>query len=158
MGLADERHQVVLADACHGDVADHDHLVVAFLEHRPQDLGRVLAEAGGDLGVHAGDPGRGVAEAVAVEVLADPFKDQADTFLDPLLVEAVQSDGEPSWARAMPASSRERPPLERTWPGGGAMMPRAGRLTTGARIWASSSLPMVSFSISASTMASATSR
>ena len=39
-----------------------------------------------------------------------------------------------------------------------AMMPRAGRLTTGARISASSCLPMVSFSISASTMASATSR
>ena len=52
----------------------------------------------------------GLAEAVAVQVLADALEDQADAALDLVMVKAAaregaQSDGEPSCARAMPASS-----------------------------------------------------
>src|SRR5215213_2856333 len=78
----------MLTQAVHRDVADHDHLVVTLLEHRLQGPGRVLVEARGDLLIHAGDPAGGVAEAVAVQVLADPLQNQADAALNLVEIEA----------------------------------------------------------------------
>ena len=54
-------HQVVLAHAVDGDVADHDHLVVAGLEGDAQVVAGILVQPREDLGVHVGDPERRVA-------------------------------------------------------------------------------------------------
>src|SRR6266508_2169201 len=230
--VSHEGGHVVFTVAVQRDVADHHHLVVALLEHHLEGVRRAGAQADGHLLPHTGDPRRGLAQAVARQVLADPFEDHADSPLDlveveggsalpqalrllrqdadlghrPLavlahpqpfvhcairaypptsvaagvrlppravlgtghtragqgdslarLVVRCQSAAELSWAALMPASSRARAPFP-AGAAGPAMMPRAGRFTTGARTAASSSLPMVSFSISAATMASATSR
>ena len=53
-----ERQQVVLADRHDLDVADEHQLLVVRLEGRGEHLGRVDPQAGEELGVGAGDPGR----------------------------------------------------------------------------------------------------
>lgn len=59
------------------------------LEGRRQDLGRVDAQAGEELGVGAGDPGGRLAQPVAVGVLADGDEDLADGRLDALQVDVA---------------------------------------------------------------------
>ena len=87
MRQAVERHEVVLAGGVNLDVLDQDHLVVAELERRRQDVGRVLTQAAEHLRVGAGEPRRGVAQAFAVGVLADGDEQLADGGLDPRMVE-----------------------------------------------------------------------
>ncbi len=59
------------------------------LEGRGQDLRRVDAEAGEELGIGAGDPGGRLAQPVAVGVLADGEEDLADRGLDALQVDVA---------------------------------------------------------------------
>jgi hypothetical protein len=80
---------VVLAHGHDLDVADEDELLVVRLEGRGQHLGRVDAQAGEQLGVGAGDPGRCLAQPVAVRVLADGEQDLADRDLDALQVDVA---------------------------------------------------------------------
>ncbi len=58
------------------------------LEGGGEDLGRIDAQAGEQLGVRPGDPGRGALQTVAVRVLTDGDEDLPDRFLD-----AGQVDG-----------------------------------------------------------------
>jgi hypothetical protein len=80
---------VVFAHAHDFDVPDQDELFVVRLERRGKHLGRVDPQAGEQLGVRAGDPGRGALETVAVRVLADRDEDLADRFLDPRQVDGL---------------------------------------------------------------------
>jgi hypothetical protein len=80
---------VVLAHRHDLDVADEDELLVVRLEGRGQDLGRVDAQAGEELGVGAGDPGGCLAQPVAVGILADGDEDLADRGLDALQVDVA---------------------------------------------------------------------
>jgi hypothetical protein len=82
-----ERHEVVLAHGVQRDVADHDHLVVVGLEGHPEVAARVLVEAGGDLGPHAGDAVGRVVQALAGDVLADRRQQLAHGGGDPGLVD-----------------------------------------------------------------------
>ena len=67
----------------------HEHkLFVVGLERRGEHLGRIDPQAGEELRVRAGDPGRGAHQTVAVRVLADGDEDLPDRFLD-----AGQVDG-----------------------------------------------------------------
>src|SRR6478609_6827393 len=66
-----ERHEVVLAHRPELDVADQHHLVVAEVEGRGQHVRGGLAQAGGQLLVGAGHPGRGVPEPLTVGVLPE---------------------------------------------------------------------------------------
>ena len=84
-----ERQQVVLAHAHHLDVADEHQLFVVGLEGGGEHLGRVDPQAGEELGVRAGDPGRGALQAVAVRVLADRDQDLPDRLLDPAEVDGL---------------------------------------------------------------------
>ena len=59
------------------------------LERRGQHLGRVDPQAGEELRVGPGHPGRGALQAVAVGVLADRDQDLADGALDPGEVDGV---------------------------------------------------------------------
>jgi hypothetical protein len=56
---------------------------VARLERRVQHLGRVDPQAGEQLGVRPGDPGRRLDQSVPVGILADRDQDLADGLLDP---------------------------------------------------------------------------
>jgi len=56
---------------------------VVRLERGGQHLGGIDPEAGEELGVRAGDPGRGALETVAVRVLTDGDEDLPDRLLDP---------------------------------------------------------------------------
>ena len=82
-----ERHQVVLAHRPHLDVLDQDHLVVAEVEGRRQDVLGLLAQAGEYLGVGTRHPRRRLPQALAVRVLADRDQELADGRLGALLVE-----------------------------------------------------------------------
>lgn len=73
-----EREQVVFAGAPDLDVAHQHHLVVAEVEGGRQDLGGVGLQPVEDLRVRAGDPHRGVAQALAVGVLSDADQDLPD--------------------------------------------------------------------------------
>ena len=75
---ADEGHEVVLAERGEGNVAHHDHLVVADLEGDAQVLARVGLDALEQLDVHVGDPPRRLEESLAVGVLADGFEQLAN--------------------------------------------------------------------------------
>jgi hypothetical protein len=61
---------------------------VVRLERRGEHLRRVDPQAGEELGVGAGDTGRGALQTVAVRVLTDGDEDLPDRFLD-----AGQVDG-----------------------------------------------------------------
>jgi hypothetical protein len=69
---------------------------VVRLERGGEHLGRVDSQAGEELGVRAGDPGRGALQTVAVRVLADRDEDLPDRFLDPREVDGLldRSTGE----------------------------------------------------------------
>src|SRR5690606_30444622 len=81
-----ERHQVVLARRVHLDVLDEHHLLVPEVERRREDVGRLLAQAREDLAVGARHAGRGVAQALAVRVLADGDEQLAHGGLGAVLV------------------------------------------------------------------------
>jgi hypothetical protein len=66
---------------------------VVGLEHGGEHLGGVDPQAGEQLGVRAGDPGRGAAQAVAVGVFADGDQDLPDGRLDPLQVDGLVDPG-----------------------------------------------------------------
>jgi hypothetical protein len=89
MGHTMKRQQVVLAHGHDLDVPHEDELLVVGLERREQHLGRVDPQAGEQLRVGAGDPGRGLAQAVAVGVFADGDQDLADGGLDALEVDVA---------------------------------------------------------------------
>src|SRR5690606_39232171 len=83
MGLALERHQVVLAHAVEADVAQHDHFVVVFIEADLQVALGVVVQAAEQLGVHAGHAVGRALQAFAFGVLADRQQDLAHRPLDP---------------------------------------------------------------------------
>jgi hypothetical protein len=80
---------VVLAHAHQLDVADEHEFLVVRLERRGENGGRLDAQAGEQLGVRAGDPGRGALETVAVRVLTDRDEDLPDRFLDTAQVDGL---------------------------------------------------------------------
>src|SRR5659263_492449 len=77
-----ERHEVVLARRVQLDALDEDHLVVAEVERRGQDVLGPLTQTCEGLGEGARDPCRGVPQALAVRVLADADEQLADGRLD----------------------------------------------------------------------------
>ena len=81
-----ERHEVVLARGVHLDVLDQDHLLVAEVEGRGQDVLGDIRRAREDLAVRARDPSGGVAQALTVRVLADGEQELADRRLGTWLV------------------------------------------------------------------------
>ena len=76
------------------------HLVVAEVEGRREHVLRLLPQAGEDLRVRPGDPGRGVPQAVAVRVLADRDEQLADGPAHALGV--VRARRRPRWAVRQP--------------------------------------------------------
>ena len=82
-----ERDEVVLAHRVELDVAHHHHLVVAEVEGRGQDVLGRHAQPDGELGVRPRHPGRGLAQALALGVLADGREQLADGRLGAGLVE-----------------------------------------------------------------------
>ena len=84
VGLADERHQVVLAERVERDVPHHDHLVVAGLEGDVEDARRGRSCSPPKISAYMrGHPCGRALQAVAVGVLADRLEDLADRLLDP---------------------------------------------------------------------------
>ena len=77
---------MVLAEGGEADVLDEDHFVVLLGEGLAQDFAGVAAEAGREVGVHAGDAGRRLLQALAVGVFADGQEDLADGRLDALVI------------------------------------------------------------------------
>src|SRR6202040_3817254 len=69
------------------DVADDDHLVVVRVEDGGEHVLRALPQPGELFGVGPRDPGRGVAQAVALRVLTDGEQDLPDRALDARQVE-----------------------------------------------------------------------
>ena len=89
VGLAVERHEVVLADAVEGDVAQDHHLLVADVElHLEQALG-IDAESLEEFAVHAGDARRRLGEALAVGVFADGEDHLAEGALDARFIDGL---------------------------------------------------------------------
>jgi hypothetical protein len=88
-----ERQQMVFAEAHHLDVADQHQLLVAGLERGGQHLRRVDPQAGEQLSVRPGDPGRGLAQPVAVGVLADRDQDLPHRLLDAHEVDGLLDRG-----------------------------------------------------------------
>ncbi len=80
---SDHRRHVVLAVRLEGDVAQHDHLVVAadFLEGAPEVRGRIDLVSGKPVAVGVDDPVRGIAQAFAVGILARPAQERAHRLL-----------------------------------------------------------------------------
>jgi hypothetical protein len=66
---------------------------VVGLEHSGEYLGRVDAQTGEQLGVRAGDPGRGATQAFAIRILADSDQDLPDGRLDPGQVDGFVDPG-----------------------------------------------------------------
>src|ERR1700730_1762561 len=96
----DEREQVMFARPVHLDVADDDHLVMVRVEHGAEHVLRALPQPGELLRVGPRDPGRGVAQAVALRVLADGEEDLPDRALDARQVElAAAAFGGPGTRR-----------------------------------------------------------
>src|SRR5690348_5112503 len=83
----------MLARPVHLDVADDDHLVVVRVEDGGEHVLRVLPQPGELLGVGPGHPGGGVAQAVALRVLADREQDLPDRALDARRVELAAGLG-----------------------------------------------------------------
>src|SRR5262245_30922499 len=81
---------MMFAQARHGDVAHHHHLVVIGLERDGEVLGRIGAQPGKDLVVHLGDAQRRALQTVAIGILTDRLEDLAYGLLDPALVDAHQ--------------------------------------------------------------------
>jgi hypothetical protein len=69
---------------------------VVRLERGGQHLGRIDPQTGEQLGVRAGDPGRGALQTVTVRVLTDRDEDLPDRLLDPRQVDGLldRSTGE----------------------------------------------------------------
>ena len=82
-----EGDQVVLAEADEPDVAHQHHLVVALIEDRREDFGRVLVQPGERLLVAARHPPRGVTQALAVGVLPDRDQQLTDGRFSASLIE-----------------------------------------------------------------------
>jgi hypothetical protein len=66
---------------------------VVGLERGGEHLRRVDAQAGEELGVRAGDPGRGALQTLAVRVLADRDEDLPDRLLDAREVDGLFDRG-----------------------------------------------------------------
>ena len=100
-----EGQHVVLAEGIEVDVLLHDHVVVVHVEALFQVLGRVVGIAPGQLLIHPGDAVRGLQQALAIDVLADPAEDQANALFDLLRIHDV---------RLLFNSKRQRPRPGRT--------------------------------------------
>src|SRR5690348_9546405 len=135
VGDADERDQVMFARPVQLDVADDDHLVVVRVEDGGEHVLRALPQPGELLGVGPRDPRRGVAQAVALRVLADREQDLPDRALDARQVEVAADPipgtggigvlrhpsplGTSSWGSAEPAGLKPK-----DWPlAGSAALP-----------------------------------
>ena len=135
MGDADERDQVMFARPVQLDVADDDHLVVVRVEDGGEHVLRALPQPGELLGVGPRDPRRGVAQAVALRILADREQDLPDRALDARQIEVAAdpvrgtgglrfrrqwvSRGTSSWGSSGPAGLKPN-----DWPlAGSAMLP-----------------------------------
>jgi hypothetical protein len=86
VGPADEGDQVVLAERREGDVSHHHHLVVIGCEGDGQMAPRVVRQAGKELLVHGGHPGRGIDQAVTGRIFAYGVEDLGHRPLDALEV------------------------------------------------------------------------
>src|SRR5262245_28435944 len=84
--LAHERQEMVFAHAGKFDVLDDHDLIVLLREALAEEFARVGVQPTEQLGVHAGDASRSIAQALAVGVLADRDKDLTDGRLDARLV------------------------------------------------------------------------
>jgi hypothetical protein len=93
VGDALERQEVVLAEAHQLDVPDEHEFLVVRLERCGEHLRRVDPQAGEELGVGAGDAGRGALQTVAVRVLTDGDEDLPDRFLDAGQVDGLLNRG-----------------------------------------------------------------
>src|ERR671910_120702 len=96
----DEGDEMMFTDARGRDVADHDHLVVAGLEGGGQVRVGLFVQARADLGVHAGDPLRGVAQSLTVGLLAHRLQDLAHRLGDAVEVHR-RGDGRELTARPL---------------------------------------------------------
>ena len=101
---ADEREQVMFARPVHLDVANEDHLVMVRVENGGEHVPRGLPKPGELLRVSSRDPGRGVAQAIALRVLADRDQDLPDRALDARQVElaGLAAGRAPDGRRARP--------------------------------------------------------
>jgi hypothetical protein len=96
---APERHQMVFAGREHLDVLHQDHLVVAEIERRRQDVLGRLPQPREDLLVRPGHPPRRLPQPLTVRVLTDRDQQLSYGVLGALLVEladralAVQRHG-----------------------------------------------------------------
>ena len=75
VGAAQERQHVMLAEADHGYVGEHDQLVITadFVERAPKILSRVRVVAGKQLLVGTDDPRGRIHEALAVGIVSGPL-------------------------------------------------------------------------------------
>ena len=91
VGLAEERHQMVLAERRERDVAHHHHLVVLGREGDLEVPRRVVVEAREQLLVHGRHPVGGAHQAVALGVLPDGAEQFRHRRPHPLDVDAHRS-------------------------------------------------------------------
>ena len=71
VGLAEERQQMVLAHALEADVLDEHHFVIFFGKRFPQDDGRIFAQPGEHLLIHACNALGRFTQTFAIGIFAD---------------------------------------------------------------------------------------
>ena len=87
MGAPEKRNKMMFAERVDGDVTDDDDLIVIDVEDCLEMAFGLLMETTAGLGIHAGNAGGGIAQAVAFGILADGVQDFSDRSLDPGVVD-----------------------------------------------------------------------
>ena len=82
VGLAEERHQVMLAHGVEIDVAHKHHFAAVLIERGGEMHSRVFRQAGEHLFVHTGNACRRLLQTLAVGILAHAFQNHANAGFD----------------------------------------------------------------------------
>src|SRR5438128_2082997 len=79
---------MVFADRLKADVLDKDHLIVFLREGLAEQLARIPVQAGEDLGIHARDARRRLAQPLTLRVFADSQENLAYRGLDAGMIDS----------------------------------------------------------------------
>jgi len=123
VGAAVEGEEVMLAHGEERNIAQDDHLRMAFLKSNFEEFGGVDAKTAEDFGISVGDAARGIPQPLAVGIFADGEEHLADGGFNPGRIERlgirsrlqIQCHGSPTFCAPRRAGSQRVAPARESF-------------------------------------------